>query len=270
MTAMTLRTKPWPAGVPCWADLTTPDLASARVFYGAVLGWDFEAPAGAEYGGYVLARMRGATAAGLGPLQQEGMPSAWTLYFASDDVEKTAASVTEHGGTVVLAPGQVGAMGSLLVALDPTGAAFGVWQAGEHVGAGIANEPGALLWEDLRSPDPERACSFYAGVFGFETHPLPQAGPVFRTFTLAGSEVTLGGIDGMGDLADVPPHWAVYFGVADVRAAAAAAESTGGRVVSSSFGTPWGDMAHLVDPGGATFWVMATDGTGHPDRGDAS
>ena len=102
MTAMTLRTKPWPAGVPCWADLTTPDLASARGFYGAVLGWEFEAPAGAEYGGYVLARKRGAPAAGLGPLQQEGMASAWTLYFASDELPTEFLPYTPHIITLVV------------------------------------------------------------------------------------------------------------------------------------------------------------------------
>lgn len=268
MTAMTLRTKPWPAGVPCWADLTTPHVTEAQWFYSAVLGWEFDAPEGEEYGGYVLGRRNGAAAGGLGPLQADGVAPAWTLYFASDDVERTAAAVTAHGGTVILPPGRVGDMGSLLVALDPTGAAFGVWQAGDHIGAGIVNEPGALLWEDLHSPDPDRARSFYAGVFGYDTQPLPEASPEFHTFSLAGSETLIGGIDGMGNLTDSPPHWAIFFGVADVHEAMAAAERTGGRVIVSEHGTAFGDMARLADPAGATFWVMATDGTGHPDRSD--
>jgi predicted enzyme related to lactoylglutathione lyase len=270
MTAMTLRTTPWPAGVPCWADLTTPDVAAAQAFYGAVLGWDFIAPTGEEYGGYVLARKRGAAAAGIGPVQQEGMQSAWTLYIASDDVEKTAAAITEHGGTVVLPPGQVGAMGSLLVALDPTGAAFGVWQAGEHVGAGIANEPGALVWEDLRSPDPDRARSFYAGVFGYESSALPDAGPDYHTFALAGTEIPLGGMGGMMGHDDVPPHWLVYIAVANLDAALAAAERTGGTVLSRDFETPYGRMAALTDPGGAPFWLIENDGSGNPDRSDGA
>ena len=268
MTAMTLRTKPWPAGVPCWADLTTPDPAAAQAFYGAVLGWDFDAPGGEEYGGYVIATKRGAPAAGMGPIQQEGMPSAWTLYIASDDVEKTAAAVTEHGGTVILPPGQVGRMGSLLVALDPTGAAFGVWQAGEHIGAGIANEPGGLVWEDLRSSDLDRARSFYAGVFGWETRALPDAGPDYYTFALAGTEITLGGMGGMMGHDDVPPHWLVYFAVPDIAAALAAVERRGGSVLMRDFDTPYGRMAAVTDPGGASFWVIENDGSGNPDRSD--
>ena len=30
---MTIRTTPWPAGVPCWADLSTPDVTAAKGFY---------------------------------------------------------------------------------------------------------------------------------------------------------------------------------------------------------------------------------------------
>jgi predicted enzyme related to lactoylglutathione lyase len=266
--AVTTRTTPWPAGVPCWTDLSTPDLDAAQAFYGAVLGWDFERPAGAEYGGYVIAQVRGSAAAGLGPIQSPGMPAAWTLYIASDDVERTASAIAEHGGTIVLPPGQVGPMGSLLVGLDPTGAPFGVWQAGEHIGAGIANEPGGLIWEDLRSPDPDRAASFYAGVFGWETQPLPEGGADYRMFSLGGTEVPLGGMGGMGGRDDLPPHWLVYFAVADVAAALAAVEARGGTVLRRDVETPYGRMAAVSDPAGAVFWIIENDGTGSPDRAD--
>jgi predicted enzyme related to lactoylglutathione lyase len=267
--AVTIRTMPWPAGVPCWADLSTPDLAAAQAFYGAVLGWDFDAPDGAEYGGYVIAQVRGSAAAGLGPIQQPGMPSAWTLYVASDDVDATAAAITEHGGTLVLQPGQVGTMGSLLVGLDPTGAPFGVWQAGDHIGAGIANEPGGLVWEDLRTPDPDRAASFYSGVFGWETQPLPEGGEDYRMFSLAGTGVPLGGMGGMTGH-DAPPHWLVYFGVADLGAATAAVEAGRGTVLLRDFRTSYGRMAAFTDPAGAAFWLVETDGTGSPDRSDGA
>ena len=253
--------------MPCWADLSTPDLDAAQAFYGAVLGWDFDRPAGAEYGGYVIATLRGGAAAGLGPIQQPGMAAAWTLYVASDDVEATAAAITEHGGTIVLAPGQVGRMGSLLVGLDPTGAPFGVWQAGEHIGAGLVNEPGGLVWEDLRSPDPDRAASFYSGVFGWDTTPMPGGGD-YRTFALRGTGVPIGGMGGMAGHDDAPPHWLVYFAVADFDAATSAAEARGGTVRAAAFESASGRMAALTDPAGAVFWVVETDGSGTPDRSD--
>jgi hypothetical protein len=34
------------------------------------------------------------------------------------------------------------------------------------------------------------------------------------------------------------------------------------------FDTPYGRMAAVTDPGGASFWVIENDGTGNPDRSD--
>lgn len=34
----------YPAGVPCWVDTLTPDVAAAKAFYGELLGWDYAGP----------------------------------------------------------------------------------------------------------------------------------------------------------------------------------------------------------------------------------
>ena len=39
---MSIRTSRWPAGVPCWVDLTAPDVDAAQSFYEQVLGWTVE------------------------------------------------------------------------------------------------------------------------------------------------------------------------------------------------------------------------------------
>lgn len=251
---MSLHTAPWPAGVPCWVDLTSPDLATSKAFYADVLGWDYQ-DLGEQYGGYHLATVRGADVAGLGPQQPGAGPSAWSLYLASDDADATAEAVTRHGGTVLRPPADVGPLGRMFLAADSTGAAFGVWQAGEHVGAGLVNEPGGLAWEDLRSPDPDAAREFYAAVFGYRTTPLPGAGADYTTFSLAGEEAPLGGMGGMMG-SDAPAHWLVYFGVADADAAAAASTRGGGAVNQPAFDTPYGRMAGLADPHGAAFSVV--------------
>jgi predicted enzyme related to lactoylglutathione lyase len=261
---MSLRTSPWPAGVPCWADLMAPDVAAAKEFYGAVLGWAFE-DTEAEYCGYTIATAHGAAAAGIGPVR-EGARTAWTLYLASDDADKTQVSVTEHGGTVLLPAGDVGPLGRMFVATDPTGAVFGVWQAGSHIGAGVVNEPGGLTWDDLRSPDPDAAREFYRAVFGYRMDPLPEAGPDYALFSRPDEQAPLGGIGGMMGAKGAPPHWVVYFGVADAEAAVAAAQRSGGSVLAPGFDTPYGRMAGLTDPGGATFWVAQVDIANQPDR----
>src|SRR6185436_16762674 len=175
---MPARTTPWPAGVPCWANLTVPDVAVATSFYAAVLGWTFES-SDEGYGGYAVAHVGPAAAAGIGPQQIEGLPPAWTLFFASDDVDLTAAAVRRHGGRVLAGPDVMGTMGRLVVAADPTGAVFGAWEHGAHLGAGVVGEPGGMSWEDLRSTDPAAASAFYSGVFGWTNQPLPEGAHAF-------------------------------------------------------------------------------------------
>jgi predicted enzyme related to lactoylglutathione lyase len=251
---MSIRTSPWPAGVPCWADLTVPDPAAAKAFYAGVVGWTF-ADSGDEYGGYVIAQVGEAAAAGIGPLPAPDLPSAWTLYFASDDVDATAAAIPAAGGTVLLPPGDVGPLGRMCIAADPSGAVFGVWQAGVHIGASVTNEPGGLLWEDLRSTDPAAACAFYSAVFGHLTAPFEMAGPDYSTFSRPGEDGPLGGIGGMMGQEGIPSHWLVYFQVADADAAVAAVDGLGGTVLAPPFDTSFGRMAALTDPAGAVFWI---------------
>jgi predicted enzyme related to lactoylglutathione lyase len=64
----------------------------------------------------------------------------------------------------------------------------------------------------------------------------------------------------------VPSHWLVYFGVADTPASVAAAEAAGGVVLLPTTETPFGRLATLADPAGATFCVIETDGSNQPDR----
>jgi len=253
---MTLRTSPWPAGVPCWADLGAADLSATKAFYAAVLGWSFQ-DSGDEFGGYAIAEVSGSAAAGIGPLQPGAVP-AWTVYFASDDADKTAAAVTENGGTVLMPPGDVGPMGRMFIAADPTGASFGVWQAKAMIGAGIANQPGGLTWEDLHSTDAATARTFYSAVFGHNTQPLPAAGDEYHTFSLANEEAPRGGMGGLMGVEGVGSHWLVYFGVADANAAVAAASAAGGSVQQEPFDSPYGRMAGLTDPAGGSFWVVET------------
>lgn len=263
--AMSSRTSSWPAGMPCWVDLMAPDVDAAQTFYSAVLGWTF-AGTGGEDGGYRIAQVGDRAAAGLGPLQA-GVPSTWTLYLASDDVDATSRAVQENGGTVLRAPGDIGSTGRMCVASDPTGAVFGVWQAGDHIGAGVVNEPGSLVWEDLRSPDPDAARRFYAAVFGYTMAPVEMAGPDYTTFALPGEEAPAGGMGGMFGQDDAPAHWLVYFAVADTEAAVAAARHHGGKVVQEPTDSPFGRIAGLADPAGAVFMAIQPPGDmPRPDR----
>ncbi|WP_028926835.1 VOC family protein [Pseudonocardia acaciae] len=248
---MPTRDTPWPAGTPCWVDLSVPDVKAATEFYGPVMGWTFT-DTGAEYGHYHMCQVGDRVAAAIGPLQQPGQPVAWTVFLASDDADATAKLVAENGGTVIVEPFDIGDQGRILVALDNTGGAFGVWQAKAAIGANIANEPGSLAWEDARLTDPEAGKRFYTAVFGYTYEPIPDAPPDYGLFKVNGE--IAGGLGGMMGAPDgTPSHWVAYFSVADVDAAVAAVERGGGSVQQAPTDTPYGRMAFVTDPFGAAF-----------------
>jgi hypothetical protein len=254
---MSTRTSPWPNGIPCWADVSATDVRASGAFYTAVLGWSVPEPE-EQWGGYVTAEAGGQAVAGIGPLQ-DGR-AAWTLYLATDDVDGLAGRAPQHGGTVLAPATDVGPLGRMAILADPSGAAFGLWQAGTMIGASLVNEPGGLVWEDLRSTDAAAARDFYGVLFAYEYEPLEMAGPDYATFKVPGEPHVLGGMGGLMGLPDgTPSHWLVYFQVADADAAVAAAERAGGTVVAPPQDTPFGRMACLADPHGATFMIMTTD-----------
>jgi uncharacterized protein len=250
--------------MPCWAELTVPDPDAARAFYAALLGWDYGISA-ADVGGYTVGLVGDRAAGGIGPLP-DGGEVGWTLYFASEDVDATAATVSENGGTLLVGPEDVAELGRMVIAKDPAGATFGLWQAGTTIGAGVVNESGTLVWEDLRSTDPDAARSFYCALFGYTTAPIEMAGPKYTTFALPHEDAPLGGIGPMFDQ-DGPSRWLLYFAVADIDAAVAAAQSNGGSVLKGDMTSPFGRMAALADPAGAAFMaIQPPEGQPRPDR----
>jgi predicted enzyme related to lactoylglutathione lyase len=139
-----------PEGTPCWADAMFTDVEGAKTFYGDVLGWTF-GEASSEYGNYTQAYSDGkAVAAVVPPMpgQEEG-PSQWCLYFASPDAAATAGKIRENGGEVLMEPMAVGDFGTMCLGRDPSGAVFGVWQAGAHEGFEAIGEPGAYAWAEV-------------------------------------------------------------------------------------------------------------------------
>lgn len=256
---MPTRTDPWPAGTPCWVDLNVPDVEGAVAFYASVVGWTF-VDTGAEYGGYLIAQVDGHAAAGVDPAMQEGQPSAWTVYLASDDADATAKLIGEHGGSVLAGPMDFAGSGRVLVAADPTGGVFGVWQQTGMIGFEVQDEPGSFVWDDALLTDPAVGKRFYADVFGFQYAALgPEAGEVpgdYETFHVGGPPA--GGIGGMtGAPPGTPSHWLAYFTVADIDAAVEAVGDGGGAVLRPPEDTPFGRIGVVVDPFGAQFGLHA-------------
>jgi predicted enzyme related to lactoylglutathione lyase len=244
-------------GVPNWIDLGTADLDDAKRFYTALFGWTAEV-SGDEYGGYTTFSLGGRAVAGAGPLFGEGQPTAWSTYVATHDADAIAARVDAAGGKVLVAPFDVGDQGRMAAFLDQAGAPFSVWEPGTMPGAEIFDVPGALTWNELTTRDVDGSVAFYSAVFGWAARASSVGGAPYVVFeqggeTIAGLQPMLG--DDWPD--DLPPHWMIYFSVADCDRTAEHAYALGGRIVGRPVTFPMGRYAVLEDPQGGTFSILA-------------
>jgi uncharacterized protein len=244
-------------GTPSWVDLTTPDLDAALVFYGGLFGWEFE-DAGEEAGHYHQALLRGRRVAGLGPVPP-GSPAAayWTTYFAGRDVDAHAAAIGAAGGRVLHGPMDVLGQGRFLIAADPEGAMFGVWEPQAHTGAQLVNENATLTWNQLATRDIDGAARFFGAVFGHTFEALPDGPPeAYQVFKVSGH--VAGGVIALPH--DVPAqaqaHWLTYFWLDDVDAGAERVRELGGSVLREPTDSPYGRSATFQDPQGALFAVI--------------
>ena len=246
-----------PAGAPCWIDLMTSDPAASQAFYGALFGWTSE-DSGPEFGNYLTFAKDGAlVAGGMANDPSQGAPDGWSVYLATDDATATTEAATAEGGAVVVPAMAVGDLGTMLVLTDPTGAAIGVWQPGQHKGFQLVAEPGAPAWFELHTRDHARAVAFYEKVFGWATH-VESDTAEFRYTTLGeGDDAAAGVMDASQFLPEgVPSLWSVYFATTDADADVAKAVSLGATLVEPPVDTPYGRLAGLRDVTGAYFKLV--------------
>jgi uncharacterized protein len=264
----------------CWADVQTPDVAAAKSFYAAVFGWRYEdlpTPDGRSYAQAFIDNDLVAVVAPQNPAQQEaGTPAQWNVYFAADNARVVAEDAPHAGGAVEFGPEEVGDSGVMVFLHPPGGGITGVWQAGNHVGSRLQNEPGAFAWAELLTPEPRAAVGFFQQLFGHEVTEYPQDdGGTYITLIAGGSEVAgvapeplIGdddeGAEGAGEAAGpdsaearARQGWQVYFGVSSVKEAVLAAVAAGAEVlVEPEFADDGGTIATLKDPQGGVFSVL--------------
>jgi predicted enzyme related to lactoylglutathione lyase len=274
----------YPPGVPCWVDTSQPDPAAAVDFYGALFGWEFEDRMPADAAGhYFVATLRGRDVAAVGSQPDESPPTpVWNTYVWVESADDIAATAKDAGGTVLVEPFDILDAGRMAVLADPSGAVFSVWQANEHRGAQLVNEPGTWNWSDLNTRDLEGSKAFYGALFGWQASTvsfgeldgtmwrLPGYGDVLEKIEpglrrrQAQQGVPAGFEDAIGWMMpmtsgqypeDVASHWSVTFAVDDADAVAAKAVELGGKIIVTPFDAGPVRVAVLSDPQGAVFTV---------------
>ncbi len=119
-----------------------------------------------------------------------------------------------------------------------------------------AENLGTIGWVDITVENAGPLRDFYAAVVGLESQDTDMGGYADFTLTVPGSGAPVAGVcHARGQNEGLPPVWLVYFTVADVAAAVAAATERGATLVAGpsvdSEGS--GGYAVLRDPQGAPF-----------------
>jgi len=241
-----------------WADVNTTDTAAGKAFYSALFGWESEDHPVSEGVYYTMFRKDGHYVAALSPMQQEmqaqGIQPHWNCYISVDNVDAVAGQVAGLGGTVLMPPFDVLDSGRMAMIQDPTGATVALWQAGNHIGAGLINTVGAMSWNELQTHDTAAAAAFYQGLLGWEAETTPDGS--YTSFVNNGRAAG-GMMEIQAEWGDVPSNWGVYFSVADCAATVAQVQELGGAVmVPPNEASGVGVFAVVQDPQGAVFTVI--------------
>jgi uncharacterized protein len=237
-----------------WIELGANDQNAAKTFYTTLFGWTFEDSPMGPGDFYTMFQLEGRTVGAAYTLRPQeasmGVPPHWNLYITVASADETAKRASETGGRVLAGPFDVYTFGRMAVIQDPTGAAFCIWEAKEHIGAGIVGENGTLCWADLNTSDAETATGFYGELFGWTF--IPGEGGYLH---IKNGEAFIGGISPAAHRdPTVPPHWMIYIQVADCDASTANASALGAKVCMGPMDIPTaGRMSVLGDPQGAVF-----------------
>lgn len=249
------------AGTFCWADLSTTDQDAAKEFYGALLGWEArDLPVGDDDGVYSLMSVDGKQVAAIAaqPAQQRdaGAPPVWNSYVSVHSADQTAQRAKELGATVHAPAFDVMDAGRMAVIQDPQGAYVLAWQPKMHFGAQLVNAPGALVWNELQSPDMDASAAFYSGLFGWDLAQFPGSQEPY--LGIKNGETNNGGIRALSS-PGTPPNWLAYFGTEDVERDIARVGELGGSTLGGPIDIQMAKIAVVADPQGAVFALY----TGH-------
>ena len=108
-----------------WTELVTSDVAAARKFYSALLGWKIKDMEDSSMN-YKIISAGEQDVGGLMtiPPQAKGMAPAWGVYVTVKDVDEVTGRVKALGGKVLVAPQDIPKVGRFSVIQDPQGASI--------------------------------------------------------------------------------------------------------------------------------------------------
>ena len=248
-------------GRPVWFELMTTDTKAAEAFYDKVVGWTSE-PFAASPNPYTqFKRSGGVAVAGL--MQRPdgmNMPPFWAMYVSVPKLEDAVADIKRLGGSELSPVIDVPTVGRMQMLKDPQGAAFYVIQPEPRDPApDVAPEVGEASWLELMTTDASAAMTFYHDFFGWQPSEAMDMGAMGKYQMFNRGDRMIGGMmNKPPEMAQAPPHWAIYFRVPDINAATERIKANGGKILNGPMEVPGGDwIVNAMDPQGASFALHA-------------
>ena len=106
-------------------ELQTQDVDKSKNFYESMFDWKLEEISGMDY---TMINVGEGTGGGMMKKPVPGIPDNWLPYIMVDDVAASTKKAQALGATIARDVTEIPDFGWFSVILDPTGAAFGLWQ----------------------------------------------------------------------------------------------------------------------------------------------
>jgi len=244
-----------------WSELMTTDMKGAEDFYRKVIGWTAEPFTGSPMPYVQFRRGDGSGVAGMMEKPAEiKMPPFWAMYIAVPDLSEAVAKIKKLGGSEMSEVITVKTVGRLQMVKDPQGAGFYIIQH-ESRDNPPDRDPvvGEASWLELMTTDWRGAMSFYQQLFGWQPTEAMDMGETgtYQMFNRGGRMIG-GMMNKPPTMAEVPPHWGIYFLVDDIDAAVKRITDNGGKVIMGPMDVPGGDkILNATDPQGGHFALHA-------------
>lgn len=240
-----------------WYELLTTDMKAAEEFYSAIVGWTVMPFAESPQPYDMFARSGDAPVAGVMTIP-EGMnfPPHWGMYVGVEKLEDGQAQIERLKGSALSPVIEVPSVGRMRVMKDPQGAAFSIFEPDPNAPQAPEAEPelGDVSWHELMTTDAAAALTFYSEMFGWRESQAMDMGPMGKYHIFARKWDLGGMMNKPAELAQVPPHWGLYFRVASVDQSAEQVKAHGGQVLNGPMDVPdGGRIVNCVDPQGGHF-----------------
>ena len=242
-----------------WADLVTPDLATAEKFYGGLFGWTFQ-PIHAGDINYAVAMLDGRP---IGGLVQKAIPagqhqqSAWLTFLATNDLEGVKKLAVSHGAKVLSDIKSYPMRGRQCVLSDPEGAVFALLASSSGDTPDYLAGAGDWIWSSLHAKDAGAEAAFYQNLLGYDVFDLPSDDGLEHLILSTDDYARASANDLEQGSARRHSHWLNFVRVENAAQSAAKAVAMGGRVlVEPRVDRHGGMLAVVADPAGAPVGLM--------------